>query len=83
MKIKDLEFENGNLVKVNGVRHNYMNGNQMINTIDELGKLVYSLRHQLIEVTGTIGEYDAIPTSSLLNRHLEACRRASKKLEEL
>ncbi|SHE78651.1 hypothetical protein SAMN05444339_10259 [Loktanella atrilutea] len=40
MKMADLEFEGGNLVKVSGYRYNYMDGNQLLALIAGLGRLL-------------------------------------------
>ena len=37
---EDLEFENGKLVKVNGARHNYMNGDELITLVGILAEML-------------------------------------------
>lgn len=83
MLIKDLEFQNGELVKIKAMRPEYLNGNDMIKTIKELAKLVDKLDRQLLEVLGTAEEYVDLPVGSLFKRHLDACKRASLAVEKI
>ena len=59
MKLSDLQFENGKLVKIRGMRPEYFDGDTAIRSIKELGEIIGSLRHQLEEVTGTYAKYSA------------------------
>ena len=44
IKFEDLEFEGGMLCKVRGFRYNYMDGNQLLSLIRNLGQLLYKRR---------------------------------------
>lgn len=75
-----LEFQGTRLVKVNGHRPQYLSGYAMIETMEQMAERIAVLEHQVQELTGTIGEYRAMPEKSLRQRMFEACIRASMKL---
>lgn len=83
MRPSDLEFQNGVLVKIHGMRPEYQDGHTMIRQIKELAAMVAILQHQLAEVTGTVGEYEQMPCASLRSRMVVAKNRAIQKMEEM
>ncbi len=46
IKMGELEFQFGSLVKVGGARYNYMNGDKLIRLAREMGELVFTLTCQ-------------------------------------
>ena len=83
MKLSDLQFENGQLVKISGMRPEYCDGHTMTRQIRQLAVIADQLRHQLEEVTGTVEEYEQMPCKSLQIRMFGASERAARKLKEL
>lgn len=76
----ELEFEAGNLVKVNGMRPEHMDGHQMIALIRRLAGELADMKHQIAEVTGTVEEYVSMPCDSLEKRLARASDRAKATL---
>lgn len=83
MKIRDMEFQNGVLVKIRGMRPEYQDGYTQIQQVKALAAMVIDLQHQLAEVAGTVEEYEQMPCTSLRTRMFAAKNRAITKMEEL
>jgi hypothetical protein len=83
--LEGLEFENGNLVKVHGMRPQYMNGHDLIALVRLLGAEVHRLRetegradYHLTEIEDCFTEYEQMPCKSLRARLREAVNRAKE-----
>ena len=83
MKLSDLQFENGKLVKIKGHRPEYNDGVTMRRLLLEMGKLVYELERQLTDVVGTYAKYSEKPRQDSLIEHYKAVDKAAEKLGEL
>ena len=84
--LEGLTFENGNLVKVHGMRPEYMGGYDLIALVRQLGAEVHRLReaegraeYHLYEIDGCLAEYEAMPCKSLRVRLRAAVERAKKE----
>jgi hypothetical protein len=81
--VPHLEFEDGNLVKCDGQRPQYMDGYRLIALVKDLGREVFTLRekrakvaYHLSEIEGCLEEYEAMPCASLRARLRGAVARA-------
>ena len=73
--LEGLTFENGNLVKVHGMRLKYMNRCALRALVRVLGAEVHRLReaegradYHLREIDGCLDEYEEMPCKSLRDR---------------
>ena len=78
----DLYFEDGKLIKFNGMRIQYLDGHQMIHLIRQLSVHLYTANYQLTEVAGVAEEYLNIPCSSLRQSLNQAVTRAQPHILE-
>jgi len=76
-----LEFEKGTLVKVNGMRPQYMSGNDMISLICYLGQELHKAKYHIREVAGCLDEVQAMPCASLRERLHQSIKRAEKETQ--
>ena len=73
---KLMEFEGSYLVKIDGMRPEYMNGYDMIRDIRALAKELAVFQHRVNELTGLIDEYVDMPCASLRRRMAEGSSAA-------
>lgn len=87
ISIADLEFENGRLVKVRGMRPEYMSGGQLINVVRELAVLAahrpvscISTGAHMPTIMTLVSRYGASPSQeaydAIYQKYLDDCAAA-------